>query len=78
MASIKKELNKILKDQCPIQNIRSILETTDRTHLNHDLMLESIEVLRMHEAEIRSLRQSLELFYQSEVLKRYLNKKKRN
>ena len=71
MTTIEQELKKILKDHCPIQKIGNLFETSDHTELNQDLLLESIEVLKMHEGEIRKIRHNLELNYQSEVLKRY-------
>jgi hypothetical protein len=75
MTTIEHELNKILKDSCPVKNIKKILDETSKEDLNPDIMLESIEVLRMHEDEIRRIRQSLELAYQTRVVQRYLEKK---
>jgi len=75
MTSIEGELVKILTNQCPVQQMSKILQETDRKDLNQDIMLGSIEVLRMHEAEIRNLRHRLELTYYSEVLNRYIKQK---
>lgn len=76
MNAIEKEMNKILKDYCPVKKIAEVLETSELGELDQGMMLDSIEVLRMHEDEIRKLRHKLELNYRSEVLKRYLKKKK--
>lgn len=75
MTSIERELTKILTNECPIQQISRTLQEKDRKDLKQDIMLEAIEVLRMHETEIRNLRHSIELTYYSEVLNRYIKKK---
>ena len=75
MTSIEKELTKILTNQCPIKKITQMLEDKDKQELNQDIMLMSIEILRMHESEIRQLRQTLELNYQTEILETYFKKK---
>ncbi|MFC1803367.1 hypothetical protein ACFL0D_05310 [Thermoproteota archaeon] len=75
MNNIEKELEKILKDRCPVINLKSMLDSTDKSDLNPDLLLESIDILKMHEEEIRGFRQSLELLLQDKVIKRYIARK---
>jgi hypothetical protein len=75
MTTIEKELEKLLGDQCPIKNLQKMLETANKEELNPDLMLWSIDILKMHEQKIRRIRQNLELTYQSKVIERYVNKK---
>lgn len=75
MTTIEKELEKLIGDQCPIKNLQKMLETANKEELNPDLMLWSIDILKMHEQKIRRIRQNLELTYQSKVIERYVNKK---
>ena len=75
MNTIEKELKKILHNQCPVKNLETIIETTDKNELNPDLLIESIDILKMHEEEMRRFRQGLELLYQDRIIGRYIAKK---
>jgi hypothetical protein len=68
MTTIEKELEKLIGDQCPIKNLQKMLETANKEELNPDLMLWSIDILKMHEQKIRRIRQNLELTYQHESM----------
>lgn len=74
MTTIENEFNKILKDQCPIKSIKKMYESNEQKNIKKDVLIDYIEVLKMHESEIRRLRQWLELNYQSDIVQRYLDK----
>ena len=74
---MEQELKKILEGRCSINNIKKIMETINKEELKPNIMLESIEILKMHEEETRRVRQTIELAYQTIVLEKYLDKKNR-
>lgn len=76
MTTIEDELMKILNNQCPVQNLKNTLEKMEKKDINSDILLESIGILKMHEGEIRRLRQKIELMQQSKVLERFVASKK--
>ena len=77
MSGIEHELKKILQGQCPVRNIKKNLEKTNQGDLNPDIIIESIEILKLHEQEIRSLRQSLELVNKPELVEKTLVERSR-
>jgi hypothetical protein len=76
LTTIEKELKKILGDQCPVENIQRMFESANKEEFNPEIILWSIDILKMHEQKIRRIRQNLELMYKSKVIERYVNKKK--
>jgi hypothetical protein len=59
MSEIRDLLNSMLLNDCPLEKVSELVENVEVSDLNNEVVEEIVNLLKIHEAEIRILRQNL-------------------
>jgi hypothetical protein len=59
MSEIRDLVNSMLLNDCPLEKVSELVEELEVSDLNDEAVEEVVNLLKIHEAEIRKLRQRL-------------------